>query len=205
MRRLVVFCLALLTLTPAEAQMYKGTETAAYTVERTLEGAELRSYGPHLVAEVTVHGSRSAAANAGFRSLAGYIFGANADASKIAMTTPVAQVPDAADAAGTLKSGADAAQSWKVRFTMPADLSLAALPVPDDPRIRLIETGPRRMLMLQFTGRPTDAALAGAAASLRGIADRAGLKVRGEPEFLFYDSPFTLPWNRRNEVALVLD
>jgi hypothetical protein len=29
--------------------------------------------------------------------------------------------------------------------------------------------------------------------------------VTGAPEFLFYDSPFTLPWNRRNEVALVLD
>lgn len=210
MRRVVVFCLALMMLTPAEAQMYesqmyKGTETAAYTVERTLEGAELRSYGSHLVAEVTVSGSRSGAANAGFRSLAGYIFGANADASKIAMTTPVAQVPDAADRPGTPESGADVAQSWTVRFTMPADLSLAALPPPDDPRIRLIETGPRRMLVLQFPGRPTDAALANATASLRAIADRAGLTVRGEPEFLFYDSPFTLPWNRRNEVALVLD
>jgi hypothetical protein len=205
MRRVVVLYLALMMLTPAEAQMYKGTETAAYTVEQTLEGAELRSYGPRLVAEVTASGSRSGAANAGFRSLAGYIFGGNADASKIAMTTPVAQVPHAAEAAGTPESGADGAQSWTVRFTMPADRSLAALPVPDDPRIRLIETGPQRMLVLQFPGRPTDAALANATASLRAIADRAGLKARGEPEFLFYDSPFTLPWNRRNEVALVLD
>jgi len=41
--------------------------------------------------------------------------------------------------------------------------------------------------------------------SLLAIAGRAGIKGRGEPEFLFYDSPFTLPWNRRNEVALVLD
>ena len=43
------------------------------------------------------------------------------------------------------------------------------------------------------------------ATTTRAIADRAGVKGRGEPEFLFYDTPFTLPWNRRNEVALVLD
>ena len=75
---------------------------------------------------------------------------------------------------------------------------------PNDPRIRLVETAPERMLVLQFSGRPTDAALAEATAALRAIADRAGLKVQAAPEFLFYDSPFTLPWNRRNEVALVL-
>lgn len=204
MRNILVLCLALSMLilfTPAEAQMYKGTETAPYAVERTLEGAELRRYGPRLVAEVTVSGSRSGAANAGFRILAGYIFGGNAESSKIAMTTPVAQVPESAAA----KSGADGAQSWTVRFTLPAGRSLADLPPPDDPRIRLIETAPERMLVLQFSGRATDAALARATASLQAIADRAGVKGRGEPEFLFYDSPFTLPWNRRNEVALVLD
>ena len=208
MRKIIVLGLALvmlMMLTPAEAQMYKGTETAAYRVERTVEGAELRSYGPRLVAEVTVSGSRSGAANAGFRILAGYIFGGNAQSSKIAMTTPVAQVPDAPAEPGALNPGAAGAQSWTVRFTMPADRSLAALPPPDDPRVRLIETAPERMLVLQFSGRPTDAALGKATASLMAIADRSGFEGRGAPEFLFYDSPFTLPWNRRNEVALVLD
>ena len=208
MRNILVLCLALFVLiifTPAEAQMYKGTETASYTVERTLEGAELRSYGPRLVAEVTVAGSRSGAANAGFRILAGYIFGGNAESSKIAMTTPVAQVPQASAGSAAAKTGAGGAQSWTVRFSLPAGRSLADLPPPDDPRIRLMETAPERMLVLQFSGRPTDAALAKATASLRAIADRAGVKGQGEPEFMFYDSPFTLPWNRRNEVALVLD
>ena len=204
MRKIMALCLGLVLLTPAEAQMYKGTETQAYAVESTPEGAELRSYGPRLVAEVTVSGSRSGAANAGFRILAGYIFGGNAGSSKIAMTTPVAQLPDAPAGSGVSESGTTAAQSWTVRFTMPADRSLSALPPPNDPRIRLVETVPERMLVLQFSGRPTDAALAEATAALRAIADRAGLRVQGAPEFLFYDSPFTLPWNRRNEVALVL-
>jgi hypothetical protein len=205
MRKIMALCLGLFLLTPAEAQMYKGTETPAYTVEGFLEGAELRSYGPRLVAEVTVSGSRSGAANAGFRILAGYIFGGNAGSAKIAMTTPVAQVPDAPAGPGAPESGGDGAQSWTVRFTLPADRSLADLPPPDDPRIRLVETAAERMLVLQFSGRPTDAALGKATASLLAIADRSGLQAQGAPEFLFYDSPFTLPWNRRNEVALVLD
>lgn len=205
MRKIMALCLGMFMLTPAEAQMYKGTETPAYTVEGILEGAELRSYGPRLLAEVTVSGSRSAAANAGFRILAGYIFGGNAGSAKIAMTTPVAQLPDAPAGPATPEPGGDGVQSWTVRFTMPADRSLAGLPPPDDPRIRLVETAPARLLVLQVPGRPGVAALAEASASLQAIADRSGLKVQGAPEFLFYDSPFTLPWNRRNEVALVLD
>ena len=205
MRKIMALCLGVLMLTPAEAQMYKGTETPAYTVDGILEGAELRSYGPRLVAEVTVSGSRSGAANAGFRLLAGYIFGGNAGSAKIAMTTPVTQVPDVSAGPGVPESAADGPQSWTVRFTMPADRSRAALPSPDDPRIRLVETAPARLLVLQVPGRPGDAALAEATATLQAIADRSGLKATGAPEFLFYDSPFTLPWNRRNEVALVLD
>jgi len=205
MRKIMALCLGVLMLTPAEAQMYKGTETPAYTVEAILEGAELRSYGPRMLAEVTVSGSRSSAANAGFRILAGYIFGGNGGSAKIAMTTPVAQVPQASAGSAATKPGADGAQSWTVRFTMPADRSLASLPPPDDPRIRLLETPPARLLVLQVPGRPGDAALAEATATLQAIAGGAGLKVTGAPEFLFYDSPFTLPWNRRNEVALVLE
>ncbi len=42
--------------------MYKGHETPAYTVERTVAEAEIRAYPPVLVAEVTAAGSRSGAA-----------------------------------------------------------------------------------------------------------------------------------------------
>jgi hypothetical protein len=188
--------LALGLATGATADVYKGTETPAYRVEQVVNGAEVRAYGPAVVAEVTVGGSRSGAANAGFRVLAGYIFGGNDDRSKIAMTTPVAQVPDPAPANGT--------QDWTIRFTMPEKWSMDSLPTAKDSRIRMIETPPRRMLVVTFSGRPTDAALAEALARLRAAAEQAGLQTAGAPEYLFYDAPFTLPWNRRNEVALVL-
>ena len=39
---------------------------------------------------------------------------------------------------------------------------------------------------------------------LRGLAEGAGLAIAEGPFFYFYDDPFTLPWNRRNEVAFRL-
>lgn len=197
---LAALVLALGLATGAGAEMYKGTETPAYRVERVVDGAEVRAYGPSVVAEVTVGGSRSGAANAGFRVLAGYIFGGNEGRAKIAMTTPVAQVPDPA----ANSSGGAEAQEWTIRFTMPAQWSVDSLPAAKDSRIRMTTAAPRRMLVTTFSGRPTDAALAGALEQLRATAQAAGLQTTGGPEYLFYDAPFTLPWNRRNEVALVL-
>ena len=34
--------------------------------------------------------------------------------------------------------------------------------------------------------------------------DAAGLAPEGAATYQFYDAPFTLPWKRRNEVALAL-
>ena len=70
---------------------HKGYELPPYTVERSEGAREIRVYGPHLLAEVRVAGGRQAAIQAGFRTLAGYIFGGNAGSSRIAMTAPVAQ------------------------------------------------------------------------------------------------------------------
>ncbi|NBR11669.1 MAG: heme-binding protein [Alphaproteobacteria bacterium] len=50
---------------------------------------ELRDYAPYIVAEVITEGERDSAVSAGFRILAGYIFGGNTSQSKIAMTAPV--------------------------------------------------------------------------------------------------------------------
>lgn len=181
------------------ADSYKGNETPAYTVETSDGAIELRSYPPHIAAEVTVEGSRDSAVGAGFRILAGYIFGGNESKAKVAMTTPVAQSEKIAMTTPVAQSGAGG--TWSVQFMMPAAYTLDTLPRPKDPRIRLVTTPPRRMAVLQFSGVPTTASLAQRGTELRAWAAARGLIVQEPPQFLFYDSPFTLPWNRRNEVA----
>ena len=173
--------------------MYKGHETPPYTVERTVGEAEIRAYPPVLVAEVTATGSRSGAASEGFRALAGYIFGGNADAEKMAMTTPVAQSPQAGAA-------------WTVRFMMPADrtLAIAARPGRRGGATCRTAAAPRdraALLRLALGQRPVPMRPTACAPS----RPRRASTLRGEPEFMFYDSPFTLPWNRRNEVAFAVE
>lgn len=201
MRILVLMAAAMIGGT-AMAETYKGNETPAYTVEQTDGAVEIRSYSPHIAAEVTVSGSRDAAVGAGFRLLAGYIFGSNEAKAKVAMTTPVAQSEKIAMTTPVTQAGAG--DDWTVQFMMPAAYTLATLPKPKDPRIRFVTTESRRMVVLRFAGVPTTAALASRTAELRTWAETKRLTLLEPPEFYYYDAPFTLPWNRRNEVAFAL-
>lgn len=173
-------------------ETHKGYEMPPYTVERAEGAVELRAYGPHLVAEVTVAGGRDAAIGTGFRVLAGYIFGGNAEGQKIAMTVPVTQAPAGADG------------QWTVRFMMPSAFAPDTLPVPRDGRIRFVTLSGGRMLAERFSGIPRTADLEVRAEALRLRAAAMGLTVTDGPFYHFYDAPMTLPWRRRNEVAFAV-
>jgi hypothetical protein len=210
LRSLIVAALCLGVAAPAIAEqpmpkmMYKSTETPSYAVESSIGGLEIRRYAPRIVAEVTVGGSRSDAINAGFRVLAGFIFGGNAARAKVAMTSPVAQVASEkiAMTSPVAQSGAEGA--WVVQFTMPQDYGIDTLPTPKDQRIRLIEQPATREVVIQFSGRAGAALLTEKEAELRGLAAQQGLTLGAGPFYYFYDAPFTLPWNRRNEVSFRL-
>jgi hypothetical protein len=136
--------------------------------------------------------------------VAGYIFGGNRAAAKIAMTAPVAQAAASERIAMTAPVAQSAAGPgrWTVRFFMPAQWTLATLPVPNDPAVRLVEVPGETMAVLRFTGdRGATAVAARQAELLRGLAGTAWAP-QGEPVAWFYDPPWTLPWLRRNEVAV---
>jgi hypothetical protein len=166
---------------------HKGYEMPPYRVEAAEGAREVRRYGPHLLAEVTVAGDRSTAISRGFSVLAGYIFGGNATGEKIAMTVPVSQ--------------AASGPHWVVRFMMPAGFTPASLPAPRDDRIRFVEAKGGRQVVERFSGLPDTEGMARRADALRGWAEARGLTVTDGPQYHFYDAPMTLPWNRRNEVS----
>jgi hypothetical protein len=172
-------------------QSFKGYEMPPHVVERTFGARELRRYGPHLVAEVTVAGDRSTAIGRGFSMLAGYIFGGNDSGARVAMTVPVAQSPVEGD-------------KWQVRFMMPAAHTRQTLPVPRDAAIRLVDVPGALQVVERFSGLPRTADLEARADALKGWAAAQGLTVLAGPHYYFYDAPMTLPWNRRNEVAFTV-
>ena len=84
-------------------------------------------------------------------------------------------------------------------------LTPAILPRPDDARIRLVTLPPERQAVVIFSGLPRTADLEARAERLRGWIAAKGLRVAAGPHFQFYDSPMTLPWNRRNEVSFTIE
>jgi SOUL heme-binding protein len=154
---------------------------------------EIRDYPALTIAEVTVRAARNEAGNAGFRKLAGYIFGGNAEKQKIEMTAPVMEA----------RAGGDG-QAWTIRFVMPKGVTLARAPKPDDASIRMYETPPTRYAVLRYSGLTGDDKVEAKTAELLAILKTRGLAPAGPPLLAFYDPPWT-PWfMRRNEIMVPL-
>jgi SOUL heme-binding protein len=182
-----------------------GTEEPPHTVQKLAGGVEIREYAPRIAAETTVSAGEEEARNAGFRRLAGYIFGDNGGQAKIAMTAPVAQQRPAgtkiAMTAPVAQSAGDDG-SWVIRFFMPAKWTLEELPTPNDDRVRLVTVPAETVAVLRFTGDRDAKAVATRTAELRDALRARGYRETGEPTAWFYDPPWTLPFLRRNEVAI---
>jgi hypothetical protein len=168
-----------------------GTEEPRYQVVATMGEVQIRQYAPRLAASVTVQGDEIAARSAGFRRLARFIFGANAADVSISMTAPVAQL-------------AGPAGSWTITFFMPAKYTLATLPKPTDAGIRIAEMPGQIYGVYRFSGIPGAAPVAAAHEKLLAALKNSAWAPEGGAEDWFYDPPWTLPFARRNEVAVAV-
>lgn len=182
-----------------------GTEEPQFTVERRIGDVEIRRYGPRLSAQTTIEADEEAARNEGFRRLARYIFGGNRATTKIAMTAPVAQVRGekiAMTAPVATQSGPGG--QWVIGFFMPADRTLDTLPAPIDDRVRLVTVPAERVAVLRFSGIPSPTAVAQRQGQLLESLRANAIEPAGDTFTWFYDPPWTIPFLRRNEVAVRL-
>jgi len=179
------------------------TEEPKFTLALQDGAFELRDYPALTVAEVTVTGDQQQASRAGFRKLAGYIFGGNKGARRIAMTTPVTKARTGDKIAMTAPvTQIGAGGEWVVRFTMPADMVLADLPQPDDPAVRLLTLPASRMAVVRFSGLAGEAAVAGQTAQLLAFVAGRHLAPTGPVTQARYNPPWALWFLRRNEVMV---
>jgi len=187
-----------------------GVEEPSHSVEPLADGVEIRHYGPRIAAQTQVVADEEVARSAGFRRLAGYIFGANHQAERIAMTAPVGQ---RATGGGGQKIAMTAPvaqqigvnQSWMIRFYMPPGWTLQSLPTPDDERVALVAVAPETVAVLRFTGDRGPGKVAERTRGLREVLRDYGFVAVGEPTAWFYDPPWTLPCRRRNEIAIPVE
>jgi SOUL heme-binding protein len=151
-----------------------GTEEPSYTSRPLVDGVEIRRYGPRIAAETTIAANEEAARNAGFRRLAGYIFGRNHQDRRIDMTAPVAQqldqrISQKITMTAPVAQSSAGKQGWIIRFYMPAEWTMESLPTPNDERVRIVtepaETG-GIYLFPWVTPRPRSCAVIGTITAL---------------------------------------
>jgi len=180
-----------------------GTEEPRYEVAGQQGEIEIRRYAPRLAAETTVAAeSETAARSEGFSRLAGYIFGANRGAAKIAMTAPVSQSQERIAMTAPVGTTPAGAGRWTIRFFMPAEYTRATLPVPNDARVTIVEAPAETVAVLRYTGSPSAAAAAEHRATLLAALATGPWQAAGPAQDWFYDPPWTIPPLRRNEAVV---
>ena len=160
-------------------------EEPVYQVEKAWEAEqiEIRAYAPRVMA-VTGMDEDS---DSGFRVLAGYIFGGNAQEQKIAMTAPVQQ---------------SMAGEKEMAFMMPAEYALEDLPEPEDQRVSFREAPAYTAAVIQFSGWASAEKADENWQQLRRFLIKEGIEIVGEPTLNQYNPPWTLPFLRRNEIIV---
>jgi hypothetical protein len=180
-------------------------EEPKFTVEARTAHYEIRKYASMLVAETTIEAGFDKAGNQGFRILADYIFGNNRSKTKIAMTAPVTQQAPSEKVAMTAPvSQIQVPGGFLVQFTMPASFTLASLPEPNDPRIRLREVPASRVAVNVYTGSWSEAHYQQQLNELLTALKNDGVQTKGKPVFARFNSPFQLWFLRRNEIWIEL-
>ena len=157
------------------------TETVSYTTVANIGDVELRRYPGVVMAETVAPTQREA-----FGHLFAYIDGANESDESISMTAPVEL-----DSEGT-----------SIPMTAPAAYDLEAAPTPTDDAVELVFVPERTLAVRRFSWRPTDERIEREMETLTTTLEDADVSIQGDPFFMGYDAPFTLPFLRRNEVAV---
>jgi DNA gyrase inhibitor GyrI len=177
-------------------------EQPKYQVVERSDNIEIRDYAPMIVAEVDMPGERGDAIGKGFRVIADYIFGNNSTAQKVPMTAPVTQQDSEKIAMTAPVTQQGDGTTWKVRFIMPSSYTMATLPKPLNPAVKLKEIAAKRYAVIRFSGRAGEDSLTRRTKELNEWLGAKNLAPKSDAVYAFYNPPWTLPFLRRNEVML---
>lgn len=166
-------------------------------VERFDHGVEVRAYEGRVAVETDTRGQQDGEA---FGRLFRYITGTNGGGQRIAMTTPVESEARLIAMTVPVEQGA----RGTMRFYLPRTVVEAGAPEPTESGVKLVRIPPERLAVLRFSGNASPAARDEQARILTNVMEAAGQKRADQPFFMGYDPPFSIPFLRRNEIAVRL-
>ena len=181
MKRILVILVSILTLS-FQAMAY---EEANYEVVKENIEYEIRKYSDRLVIETnSIEGN-------GFRKLFNYISGNNEQKKEIKMTVPVTQ---------EVKNG-----NTTMQFYLPSKFNEDNAPKPSNSEIKILTIEGGYYAVIKYSGRSSDQNFLKNKDILEKKLKQDNITVLSPPIRASYNSPFTLPMLKRNEVMYRID
>lgn len=191
-------------------------ETVNFKVLSRNDQYEIREVEPYFVAETTMPGKTGFdfnGASQSFNVLAEYLFGKNTTKEKMEMTTPVFTRKTQSDGekmemtTPVITKRLEDQDKWQMSFVMPSKYG-ANLPLPKDSSVKIKEVPRKISAVLVFSGFVTDEEVKQRESKLReALKNDAQFQIKegASVEIAQYNPPFTLPFQRRNEIALEVE
>jgi hypothetical protein len=204
---LLIIVIAILILWSLWGYFSSRVEQAAYEVVRSADDYEIRKYPARIVAQATVAGPYQAALSAGFRIVAGYIFGGNVKKESIAMTSPVVERGASSEKIAMTSPvlATTEGESHVISFGMPRSYTLASLPKPTDARVKIVSMPAQKFAVMRFSWFRTDARIQEKQSQLLAALGRDKVAAKGSPIYAGYNAPWTPPWMMRHEVMVEVE
>ena len=181
MKRILIILISILTLS-SQAMAY---EEANYEVVKENKEYEIRKYSDRLVIETnSIEGN-------GFRKLFNYISGNNEEKKEIKMTVPVTQ---------EVKNG-----NMTMQFYLPLKFNKNNAPKPSNSDIKILTIEGGYYAVIRYSGRSSDKNFLRNKDMLEKLLKKDNITILSPPIRASYNSPFTLPMLKRNEVMYRID
>ena len=181
MKRILIILISILTLS-SQAMAY---EEANYEVVKGNKEYEIRKYSDRLVIETnSIDGN-------GFRKLFNYISGNNKESQEIKMTVPVTQ---------EIKNG-----NMTMQFYLPSKFNKDNTPKPFSSDIKILTIEGGYYAVIKYSGRSSDKNFLKNKNILEKKLKQDNITILSPPIRASYNSPFTLPLLKRNEVMYRID
>ena len=181
MKKILLTLISILTLS-SQLMAY---EEANYEIVKENKIYEIRKYPNRLVVETnSIQGN-------GFRKLFNYISGNNKDNEEIKMTVPVTQ---------EIKNG-----NMTMQFYLPSKFNKDNAPKPVNSEVKILTIEGGYYAVIEYSGRSSDKNFLKNKDILEKALKQDNLSVLSPPIRASYNSPFTLPMLKRNEVMYRVD
>ena len=161
-------------------------EEANYETIKTNKVYEIRQYSDRLAIETS-----NSNQNSGFKKLFNYISGKNETNEKIKMTTPVTQIK---------KKG-----SMTMQFYLPSKFNKDNVPNPSRSDVEIVNIEGGYYAVIRYSGRSSDKNFIKHKKVLENELNKDDVSILSPAIRATYNSPFTLPMLRRNEVMFEIN